>query len=81
MLAFYLLKRAANLDVIQRVIEATASVLGAAARLTHEALFIGVDFLKFAPVPALEVAGVVLLNIWEAVELIEACLIRCLLIK
>ncbi|KZV71600.1 hypothetical protein PENSPDRAFT_734076 [Peniophora sp. CONT] len=55
----------------QRVIEAVSSVLGPAADLAHQALFLGVDLLQFAPVPALDVAGKALLGIWDAVEMIE----------
>ncbi|THH14319.1 hypothetical protein EW146_g5999 [Bondarzewia mesenterica] len=62
----------------QRVIEATASVLGMAAQVAHEALFAGVDLLRFAPVPGLEVAGSVLLNIWDALEMVEMNRLACL---
>ena len=57
--------------VAQRVIEAIASVLGPAENLAHEALSVGVDLLQFAPVPALDVVGQILLNIWDSVEMIE----------
>ncbi|KZV66153.1 hypothetical protein PENSPDRAFT_655158 [Peniophora sp. CONT] len=55
----------------KRVVEATSSVLGPAIDVAHEALFVGVDLLQFAPVPALDVAGKALLGIWDAVEMIE----------
>ncbi|KAI9457475.1 hypothetical protein BJY52DRAFT_1223837 [Lactarius psammicola] len=54
-----------------RAIEAISGVLGAAARVGHEALFTGVNLLQFAPVPGLELAGGILLNIWDAVEMVE----------
>ncbi|KAH9061867.1 hypothetical protein EDB87DRAFT_1716172 [Lactarius vividus] len=54
-----------------RAIEAIGGVLGTAARIGHEALFVGVDLLHFAPVPGLELAGGILLNIWDAVERVE----------
>ncbi|KAI0270447.1 hypothetical protein BC834DRAFT_922465 [Gloeopeniophorella convolvens] len=54
-----------------RAIEAIGGVLGNAARVGHETLFVGVDLLRFAPVPGLELAGRILLNIWDAVELVE----------
>ncbi|KAH9011512.1 kinase-like domain-containing protein, partial [Lactarius hengduanensis] len=37
----------------------------------HESLFAGVDLLQFVPVPGLELAGKILLNIWDAVEIVE----------
>jgi hypothetical protein len=42
-----------------------------AASIGHETLFTCVDLLKFAPVPGLDVAGKILLSIWDAVELVE----------
>jgi hypothetical protein len=42
-----------------------------AASIGHEVLFTGVDLLKFAPVPGLDVAGKILLSIWDAVEMVE----------
>ncbi|VDC00978.1 unnamed protein product [Peniophora sp. CBMAI 1063] len=62
----------------KRVVEAVSSVLGPAASLAHEALFLGVDLLQFAPVPALDVAGQVLLSIWDAVEMMETNRLSCL---
>ncbi len=56
---------------MQRAIEAISGALGTAASIGHEALFTGVDLLKFAPVPGLELAGGILLNIWDAVEMVE----------
>ncbi|VDB84672.1 unnamed protein product [Peniophora sp. CBMAI 1063] len=55
----------------KRVSEATASIAGAAVTIGHDALATGVDLLQLAPIPALSMAGSILLNIWEAVELIE----------
>ncbi|VDC00982.1 unnamed protein product [Peniophora sp. CBMAI 1063] len=62
----------------KRVVEAASAVLGPAANLAHEALFVGVDLLQFVPVPALDVAGKMLLSIWDAVELIEVNRLSCL---
>ena len=42
-----------------------------AASIGHEVLFTGVDLLQYVPVPALNVAGNILLSIWDAVELVE----------
>jgi abelson tyrosine-protein kinase 1 len=55
----------------QRVVEAVAGVLGTAAGVTHEVLFAGVDLLRFSPIPGLELLGHTLLNIWEAVDMVE----------
>ncbi|KZV62253.1 hypothetical protein PENSPDRAFT_758829 [Peniophora sp. CONT] len=62
----------------KRVIEAISSVLGPAANFAHEVLFVGVDLLQFVPVPALDVAGKVLLSIWDAVEMIKSNRLACL---
>lgn len=56
------------------MIEAIGGALGTAASIGHEALFAGVDFLRFAPVPGLELAGRILLNIWDAVDMVEVSL-------
>ena len=56
------------------MIEAIGGALGVAASIGHEALFFGVDLLRFAPVPGLELAGSILLNIWDAVDKVEVSL-------
>ena len=56
------------------MIEAIGGALGVAASIGHEALFVGVDLLRFAPVPGLELAGRTLLNIWDAVDMVEVSL-------
>ena len=58
-------------NITQRVVEAVSSVLGVAARAAHEALFVGVDLLQFVPIPALDVAGKAILNIWDAVDKVQ----------
>jgi hypothetical protein len=45
--------------------------LGTAVDVTHEALFIGVDLLDFAPVPGLRPAAQLLLNIWDASQMVD----------
>ena len=55
--------------------EAIGGALGMAASIGHEVLFTGVDLLQFAPVPGLDVAGNILLSIWDAVELVEVSVI------
>ena len=42
-----------------------------AASIGHEVLFTGVDLLQYVPVPGLDLAGNILLSIWDAVELVE----------
>ena len=37
-------------------------------------LFTGVDLLQFAPVPGLDLAGKILLSIWDAVQMVEVSL-------
>ncbi|EIM84603.1 uncharacterized protein STEHIDRAFT_100616 [Stereum hirsutum FP-91666 SS1] len=61
-----------------RVVEAAASVLGTTARVAHEILFAGVDLLRFAPIPGLELAGRTLLEIWDALEMVEMNRLACL---
>ena len=53
------------------MIEAICGTLDTAARIGHEALFTGVDLLKFVPVPGLDLAGKMLLSIWDAVDKVE----------
>jgi abelson tyrosine-protein kinase 1 len=53
------------------VIEAVGGALGTAACIGYEVLFLGVDLLKLAPVPALYVAGTLLLKIWDAIKMVE----------
>lgn len=51
-----------------------------AASIGHEALFAGVDLLQLAPVPGLNTAGNILLNIWDAIELVEVSVIGALFV-
>ena len=60
-----------SLTCPQRVVEAVTGVLGAAASVGHEVLFSGVDLLRFAPIPGLELLGRTLLSIWDAVDMVE----------
>jgi hypothetical protein len=53
------------------VIEAIGGALGTAASIGHEALFTGVDLLQFVPVPGLTLLESILLNIWDAIEMVE----------
>ena len=56
------------------MIEAIGGALGVAASFGHEALFSGVDLLRFTPVPGLELACSILLKIWDAVDKVEVSL-------
>jgi hypothetical protein len=49
----------------------TSSILDTALDVTHETLEIGSEVLQFAPVAGLGEAARVLLNIWNAVQLVE----------
>ncbi|RDB18261.1 Dual specificity protein kinase splA [Hypsizygus marmoreus] len=62
----------------QRVAQAAASVLGTTGDIVHEALFLSADFLEFAPIPGLEAAAKTLLNIWDALQLVDMNRLACL---
>ena len=49
-----------------------------AASIGHEVLFTGVDLLQFSPVPGLDIAGKILLSIWDAVGLVEVSVMDAL---
>ena len=46
-------------------------MLGTASQVVHELLEVGVDVLKFAPIVGLEEAARTLLNIWDALQLVD----------
>ncbi|KAI0701586.1 hypothetical protein C8Q76DRAFT_697968 [Earliella scabrosa] len=50
---------------------AAANVLSTVGKVVHELLNVGTDVLWFAPIPGLEEAARVLLNIWDALELVD----------
>jgi hypothetical protein len=54
-----------------RAIEAISGFVDTAASIGHEVLSTGVDLLQFAPVPGLQLAGNILLNIWDAVGMVK----------
>lgn len=62
----------------QRVAQAVHSVLGTAAAATHEALFLSVNLLDFAPIPGLQAAAKTLLDIWDAVQKVDSNRLSCL---
>ena len=63
---------------MQRVAEAAVNVLGTASQVVHELLEVGVDVLKFAPIVGLEEAARTLLNIWDALQLVDINRLACL---
>ena len=55
-------------------------MLGTASQVVHELLEVGVDVLKFAPIVGLEEAARTLLNIWDALQLVDVrvpCSVLC----
>ena len=49
--------------------------MGTASGVARDVLSAGVDLLQFAPIPALGVAGSILVSIWQAIETIEVSLV------
>lgn len=47
------------------------NVLGVAGDVTHEALLLSAELLQFAPMPGLEVAARALLDIWDALQMVD----------
>ncbi|KAI0753878.1 hypothetical protein C8Q74DRAFT_1307834 [Fomes fomentarius] len=62
----------------QRVSEAAANVLGVTCDVFHELLEVSVDVLRFAPIVGLEEAARTLLNIWDALQLVDINRLACL---
>ncbi|KAI0742205.1 hypothetical protein C8Q80DRAFT_1186590 [Daedaleopsis nitida] len=62
----------------QKVSEAAINVLGTASNVVHELLEVGVDVLRFAPIVGLEEAARTLLNIWDALQLVDINRLACL---
>ncbi|KAI0364174.1 hypothetical protein BV20DRAFT_956762 [Pilatotrama ljubarskyi] len=63
---------------MQRVAEAAVNVLGTATEVVHELLEVSVDVLRFAPIVGLEEAARTLLNIWDALQLVDINRLACL---
>ncbi|EGO28920.1 hypothetical protein SERLADRAFT_413601 [Serpula lacrymans var. lacrymans S7.9] len=55
-----------------------SSIAHTAADITHEALSLGADALKFAPIPGLEEAAKALLAVWEGVQMVDMNRLACL---
>ena len=51
--------------------KAVVNILGIAEDVGHEALVISSELLEFAPLPGLRVAALALLDIWEALQLVD----------
>lgn len=51
--------------------EAAANVLGVAGDVVHEALLLSVEVVQFVPIPGLEAAARSLLDIWDALQLVD----------
>ena len=54
--------------------KAAANILGTASDVAHEALILSSDLLQFAPVAGLSEAARVLLNIWDALQMVDVCI-------
>lgn len=61
-----------------KVNKALKSVLGTTLDVTHEALATGADLLQLAPVPGLAEAARVLLNLWDALQMVDGNRLACL---
>ncbi|KAG6877504.1 hypothetical protein C0992_009829 [Termitomyces sp. T32_za158] len=57
----------------ERVGQAVKSVLGTATDVAHEILFTGMPVLNSVPVPGLGAAAYILLEIWDALQLVDRC--------
>ncbi|KAF8147822.1 hypothetical protein B0H34DRAFT_738281 [Crassisporium funariophilum] len=62
----------------KKVAQAVSSALDTAADVAHEALYIGVEFLDLAPIPGLQSAAKMLLNIWDASQQVDMNRLGCL---
>lgn len=66
------------LSTRKKVANAAVSILGTTADVVHEVLLVTADALEFAPIPGLHVAAHALLEIWDAVILVETNRLSCL---
>ncbi|CAL1697553.1 unnamed protein product [Somion occarium] len=62
----------------QKIAQALSTTLDTALDVTHEALVLSADLLKLAPVVGLEEAARTLLNIWDAVQMVDMNRLACL---
>ncbi|KAG6877678.1 hypothetical protein C0992_009504 [Termitomyces sp. T32_za158] len=61
-----------------RVGQAVKSVLGTATDVAHEILFTGMPVLNSVPVPGLGAAAYILLEIWDALQLVDTNRLQCI---
>ncbi len=54
--------------------QAVARILGNSGEVAHELLELGVDFLKFAPAVGLDMVARALLDVWDALQLVNVSL-------
>ncbi|KAF7355415.1 Protein kinase domain-containing protein [Mycena sanguinolenta] len=62
----------------QRVSEALSKLLPPALLITHDLLEISTEVLQFVPIPGLDVAATLLLNIWDNVQGVDMNRLACL---
>ncbi|KAL6299815.1 hypothetical protein BKA93DRAFT_569950 [Sparassis latifolia] len=62
----------------QRVADAAVSIMGVAGDVVHEALLLSSDVVQFSPIPGLQVAARGLLDIWDALQLVDMNRLACL---
>ncbi|KAJ6608478.1 hypothetical protein B0H10DRAFT_1815660 [Mycena sp. CBHHK59/15] len=62
----------------QRVGQALSKILPTTLLITHDVLEVGSEVLKYAPIPGLEIAGSLLLNIWDNVQAVDMNRLACL---
>ncbi|KAF7289164.1 Protein kinase domain-containing protein [Mycena indigotica] len=62
----------------ERVSQALRELLPTALLITHDLLEVGAEVLEFVPIPGLEVAASLLLNIWDTVEKVDMNRLACL---
>ncbi|KAJ6608484.1 hypothetical protein B0H10DRAFT_1815704, partial [Mycena sp. CBHHK59/15] len=61
-----------------RVGQALSKILPTTLLITHDVLEVGSEVLKYAPIPGLEIAGSLLLNIWDNVQAVDMNRLACL---
>ncbi|KAF7317864.1 Protein kinase domain-containing protein [Mycena kentingensis (nom. inval.)] len=62
----------------ERVALALQELLPTALLITHDVLEMGHELLEFVPIPGLELAAKLLLNIWDQVQLVDMSRLACL---
>ncbi|KAF8889717.1 hypothetical protein CPB85DRAFT_1333584 [Mucidula mucida] len=65
-------------NVKKRVAKAASSILGTTLEVGHEALLLSTDLLEYAPIPGLQNVARTLLQIWDALELVDMNRSACL---